>query len=1434
MKKRFSKGVVFSLVIILVFVSLSALHPNVHADEATNKDMMFFKDSRDIGYIRTETFLDSNNHSHFFIQINFHNGTFVIFHILQNTVIEVDRDYYSMDLFDVRELNGTIYLFYSFMGQIYNTVVKVYSWNNGVPDRTTLYFTHEYYYNLDVFMDNISYHLVVADSEFDETDITHIRIFENGTEIVKYHTLPFMIYDLREILFVDNQLFTFFEISNFNSSVYNTNMILVGITDSGYYNSSVLQLPERWYNPQIFVTENGQFYLIINEDNKLSTLSFGINETISLSSFHYIYLDDYYWGDFNVFLYENVTYISYNEYDIYYLDYRPDRNLDNIQKTLSVIRDNNATLQKSEIKLDEYSRTYPFVSLSYYICENGSYIVHYFSKVESKELEGYNFIDKYVYSLKIATDLDIEIPEEAILFNLKSYSAFAYFWIRFWAAFVVPIVSLGMLYVIFRKSINRSIKKMVKFLTRPIIPNLDKWKLVFINLWLFIKNASNLVFTLWKANKKRLLISLLGLTILASIIVTSTTLFDSKRSSLIIQYVESADPGHDYFLSLEYRINLAEGNEAALNYVNENYTAMAMSAIMNKITSSTALYSSLISDYFYSLKSALITYNISWGINDHSSVDYFGFQQNYSKVFEQILHEGRLPNNTNEIMITSYDSAYYGIEINDTILVNVTTEASFVEYPVMNLTVTGTYSQPPRSLIESLCEEYNLPSDPLKSLLNYYNIPLITFEPYYLENFQNISIYDFFLTGGVQFEYDFSQFNPQDLSVLIEELTSLKEDGPFPFVFQENSYWYILPELEYIFEDIGFEMQTTQFLIIFLSIPILYLALFLTFEVNEIFSTSFEQEIRILSSKGVSTGMITFIYSSMKFFESLVATFLGFGVNILVLPALLKINKFLTFDNPLFSLNLASLPTAMGSTFLLLVIISVPRIIKISKTKKKVEKPPKQFIQLIKNIRLHYILTMGFGVGLTFLSFYLFQMIAFDGGTMANSAILVIFIYLMGIGVMIALLGFGLLLREIHKIIMIAISKTAWAIRKNLFSFSLVEIRSDIKLFNNTFLTYLILVSLVIPFAVSPMLIQEKSQTEAYFYGGSDIYVTNWDEYNASLATDILAYPEIVSVTNVSQIYGDYHWNNFEIYLLNDSEDFLATSYKPKKNIFENWDTNIEQLNNSQSMLVSESFKEYLAGGEDVYYFIREGTPNDTLIEFSLISSFDYFPVVYDDGPVDPTDPYYSPTGFALVMTLDNYMLIADLVEISSMSFERLLINIRDDVDPEVITTKLKTDLGIEVQSTLEIADEILFTLIPFYSVLVAEFVFGILICIAAVVFTSLSNPLKILQRRIVKHDILKKIGIPTNRIIFLSALELFMACILPGLALGAGGGYGLLRLFSWIFINPPYADSLPFNTIIPYHIGLVIFLGIPILFYSIFIVSMSRNFAKYRPKNLE
>ena len=100
MKRIISKGVVFSVVVILMIANLSGQQSNVNANSVSNKDMIFFKDSKNVIFIVTETFLDSNNRSHLFIQLNFDNGSFVIFHIFEDTILEIitSEDRYTIVL----------------------------------------------------------------------------------------------------------------------------------------------------------------------------------------------------------------------------------------------------------------------------------------------------------------------------------------------------------------------------------------------------------------------------------------------------------------------------------------------------------------------------------------------------------------------------------------------------------------------------------------------------------------------------------------------------------------------------------------------------------------------------------------------------------------------------------------------------------------------------------------------------------------------------------------------------------------------------------------------------------------------------------------------------------------------------------------------------------------------------------------------------------------------------------------------------------------------------------------------------------------------------------------------------------------------------------------------------------------------------------------
>ncbi|MCK4896328.1 MAG: ABC transporter permease, partial [Candidatus Heimdallarchaeota archaeon] len=298
------------------------------------------------------------------------------------------------------------------------------------------------------------------------------------------------------------------------------------------------------------------------------------------------------------------------------------------------------------------------------------------------------------------------------------------------------------------------------------------------------------------------------------------------------------------------------------------------------------------------------------------------------------------------------------------------------------------------------------------------------------------------------------------------------------------------------------------------------------------------------------------------------------------------------------------------------------------------------------------------------------------------------------------------------------------------------------------------------------------------------------------------------------------------VLIIDDPVSYLSTSYTPPQNLYEDWEQDIQSLQQDNTMLVSKPFSIYYTAEGDTYTF-RKVDADD--VDFNIGGVFDYFPIIYDVGDLEEAQSYT----YDLVMSKDNFLNIVDRFSIFGISLDRLLIEVQPLTDHIELSKEIEDDYGFDVHSSKEIADAALLQYFPFYSMIVAEFVFGVIICLAAIVFTSLSNPLKILQRRITKHDALKKIGISTRQIILVSAIELFIAAIVPGLMLGALAGYGLERAFNSILVELSY-DILPYTLPFPYVLMLCMFIGIPLIFFGIYYISMKRNFAKYQPRNLE
>ncbi|MFW9852557.1 MAG: hypothetical protein ACFFDS_06425, partial [Candidatus Thorarchaeota archaeon] len=1232
MKKTRKFIIVFLILFICLFSLFFSLNSLALSEAVTDKPLALVKMTSDASFIDTDLIVDKDNRTHLFVRVSYWNGTFIIFHIVENTLNIVDKDLFGQMIFEAHSNDDGVYLFYSYSGPSYiGTILKMYSWKNGDSNVKFLFSSQEFLNQLTIINDDNCFHIIYANN-YNETHsfVFHGKYYSDETYVYTIHFIPFIFYNIESFVILNEQLFALHLYQYYNDSTQESTLQITvfGITTNDYFNSTIINSNLDWVETKLVVGQDNLFHLSLLTYGNFYSVSFGINESVSFSSFLVTSIDFFY-GEYDAYSYINKTFYVFSSTSrIFYLEDNPFNQQFSITPKFEIVTVDNQSLTVDKVVVSGGVESYEHYSTDAYMFENGSYIFSYTTLLSKKQTASYRIIGKSIIALHLYSDLIIYLPETPLMLNVESLSVIAFFFTRYWYAFVVPITVLGLIYGVFFRRINRGLSKLKIFLLRPIIPDAKNFKLILLNVWLFIQNASTLIITLWKSNKKRLVISLLGFTILTTIIITSTTLFDSKRSTLVFDFLSNFDVANNNQESIYFEIPIDRFSTFPSGIINPDIVQFAFERIEHTIQTRTVLLSQIATNFQYSLSSSLIGFNLSGYLTHTRYLGYVGYSSNYSEVMATFLQEGSLPNKENETIISTQLAINHEIDIGDTVVINATSDVLY-SADSFELKVVGIYLPPSYQHLLQICKNHDLPYDPISFIVSETNTNFMVQTDYFLSNLGNISNFDFNMFCRIQFQYDFSQFQAEGIYQLNEEIEDLEFLNPHSFPFSSGGSWFFFNEFSYALFLLDSAVRTVQFLILFLSIPIMYLAWFLIFEVNELFGASFEQEIQILQSKGVSTGNISFIYLTMKIFEVMIATALGFLLTLALIPPLMSIDKFLSFKSTITVINLSSLPIAMSIAFVLLLFISLPRIIKLSKTKIKVEKPPRKFVQLLKTLRLHYLLIILFGAGIIALSYWLFFSFGGFFPDFESNVILLVFVYLMGIGAMIVLLGLGLFLRDLHKVFLIISSKISWKASKSKFSFSLVDVRSDVSLFNNSFMTYVIIIGIIMPFIVSPLAIQNRVQVESLFAGGSDLFIGDWNSSDLSILPKLANYEEIMSFTNITIYQNSYGLNQINTLVLNKTEDYISTSYEPPEYIFPDWKQQINKLEENQMMLVSTSFYLYMAREENSFVF--DGPSFD--VSFDIGSVFVYFPIFLTEGS------YHSYYEHHIVTNKENYLL---------------------------------------------------------------------------------------------------------------------------------------------------------------------------------------------------
>ncbi|MHA1408219.1 MAG: hypothetical protein ACTSSG_12680 [Candidatus Heimdallarchaeaceae archaeon] len=696
-RKKKQNFLLLSLLLCIILIAMYKV-PVKAVEKPTIDQPILATAGKNISRIVTKIVYDTQGNFHVFAEVAYYNGSFVLIHIVNGEMKVVDKESRPAEVFDVFVFAEGVACIYSYEGEFYGFIVKMYYWTEGYGEVKILFTSTEYLYPVSVEQSKDAIHLFTK-TNYDEqqTIVNHYTFFLNGSELEESYSLPFPSSSYVQSVLTDKNVYILFRTTNYFSENYSTftTFQIVKVTEGGFTNlSRVSGLEEGYYEAELKVDENETFNLLLLSYDSLYSARFLGNSNLTISDFGQKTLSYPYYDGFESFIYENVSYYCfYTTLYAYYLE-SSSSNGNLIRPRIEIFEVRNNTIQSTNFIIDNGVEEYYQQFVSSLILENGSYIITYNSLLSQKEKANYRLVASSVITVNIYSNLQVDIPQNMFLFGIKSLSPFAYFWSRNWYAFAIPIIMITSIYGLFRKKINEKIRKLRNYLLRPIVSEASKTKLVFINIWLFVTNAGSLVFSLWKSNKKRLIVSLLGFTLLASIIVTSTTLYDSKRTSLITEYMQRYDLANNDLVSGTANLKLESGTISTKTVFTSNFTDMIRNEIYTSIETFSVDVARIVNGLEIVFYTGVSGFNLYGNLKEFDYLSYVGYNDSYFDLIDSLLLSGRLPSSKGEVLIPQALANVGNITLNDYMTINATSsslmESCWNNYEPFNRSSTNT------------------------------------------------------------------------------------------------------------------------------------------------------------------------------------------------------------------------------------------------------------------------------------------------------------------------------------------------------------------------------------------------------------------------------------------------------------------------------------------------------------------------------------------------------------------------------------------------------------------------------------------------------------------------------------------------------------------------------------------------------------------------
>ncbi|MHA1778061.1 MAG: hypothetical protein ACTSYN_00650, partial [Candidatus Heimdallarchaeaceae archaeon] len=540
-----------TLTIGILFLILSIIQSNlISSDNHLNEKFIFFSPrSSSIENTQTQTILDAENRLHVFLRQNFANDSFVIYHIFGIQTAKIFQGEYAENYWKVEQTSEGIVLFFAYKTYFGHYTFDVYVWNDTTSEIKTLYSydprwkTPKYYF----YIGDGVYHLLLAEivstqiiTENSQTLVKHYVIAENGEMNVTKMYLDLDFPGLRQLIWHNGTLYAFYAIHPSYQTTYDFVLLKfnANMTDVSVVNW--FQVREGPFSSWVYVSNNGTFYLMLQQITDLFIAQFNANITLSFKNITKISpgllsIDNIYGVAFD----DHLTLFMYSDLYIYYTDFFATKQT---RLDLAIIHWSNSNITADHFSLTSRLQNPKYYSLSVHVTEDDNYVLTQSTSIDSKDLSDLQVREKNLIAISIITTRQDLNSLQVQYYHLTPVSALQLFWERSGFKLTIALGIIVLLVIIFHKYVKRTFKRLKGFLTRPISGSkYNVISLIFRNSWIWLANFFGVIFILFKTNKKRHLITLIGLSLFTIVLTTSFILYDSKKQSVLLEYSSNID-----------------------------------------------------------------------------------------------------------------------------------------------------------------------------------------------------------------------------------------------------------------------------------------------------------------------------------------------------------------------------------------------------------------------------------------------------------------------------------------------------------------------------------------------------------------------------------------------------------------------------------------------------------------------------------------------------------------------------------------------------------------------------------------------------------------------------------------------------------------------------------------------------------------------------